>query len=628
MRNSKTATVWAILMASASLLGAQNAHAITLMEMIRGKPDSSVVEVVPVNPGGSQGEALSADADMDPMPQVKSPTYYTYRADPVRTIKLDGWLSPAVAPAGNGPVVDVSMAGSSAANDSPAPAPSFSLKALDDVASAIETYYAAQPKLLWVSDAGVNDKAKAVMDVLARAGTIGLDPADYAVAAPDLSAVTDPVTREARLKQFEIRLSAAVLTYIADNIRGRVNPNNISEYYDFKRKTVNLQAALKNIAASPDVAAYVSSRTPDGPEFQALVKELAALCATQAESAPAIVIAPGTLLKPGIANPELKNIVAAIKAKASDALKVQHALALASYTGSDDYTPELVSLVEDFQKENGLKPDGIVGKASIRILQGGDTAETRISKVLVALEQIRWLPDDLGPRHVFINQPAFRAYYVQDYKEQFSMGVVVGSRAHQTYFFNDEIETVEFNPYWGVPRSIIVNEMLPKLRADAGYLDSLGYEVSVGGKPVSSSDIDWFKTSSVDVRQPPGSSNALGQLKILFPNTHSIYMHDTPQKSFFSRDMRALSHGCVRLSEPKKMAAAVLGVTQDTISAQIAGGKNKSVSVPQKFPVYVSYFTAWPNKDGVVEYFDDVYDRDSYLNKALITTRKTRGVEG
>jgi L,D-transpeptidase YcbB len=622
MRISKTATVWALLMASASLLGAQNAHAITLMEMIRGKPDSSVVEVVPAKPRNSQGNAPSADADMDPTPQVKSPTYYTYKADPLRVVKLDGFFTPAVASAATSSVVDISAPADIAA---PATAPSLKVKALEDVASALEAYYNAQPKLLWVSDVGVNDKARAVMDVLAKAGTVGLDPADYAVAQPDLYAVTDPAARDTLLKEFEIRLSTSVLTYIQDDVRGRVNPNKISEYYDFKRKTVNLLAALKNIAASPDVAAYVNSRTPDSPEFQALVKELATLRNTQTASAPRIVIAPGTLLKPGIANPELKNILAAIKMKASDALKVQHALALANYTGSDEYTPELVSLVEDFQKENGLKPDGIIGKASIRFLQGGDTSESKIAKVLVALEQIRWLPNDLGPRRVFINEPAFRAYYVQDYKEQFSMGVVVGAKAHQTYFFQDEIETVEFNPYWGVPRSIIVNEMLPKLRADAGYLDNLGYEVSVGGKPVSSSNIDWFKTSSVDVRQPPGSGNALGQLKILFPNAHSIYMHDTPQKSFFARDMRALSHGCVRLSDPKKMAAAVLGMTEDNVAAQIAGGKNKSVSVPQKFPVYVSYFTAWPNKDGVVEYFEDVYDRDTYLNKALTITKATRG---
>ena len=167
----------------------------------------------------------------------------------------------------------------------------------------------------------------------------------------------------------------------------------------------------------------------------------------------------------------------------------------------------------------------------------------------------------------------------------------------------------------------------PELRADPSYLDRQGYETSINGQTVSSSSIDWNSTDSVDVRQPPGRGNALGQLKIMFPNSHAIYMHDTPQKKFFDRDMRALSHGCVRLSDPKKMAAAVMNMTIPEIEAEIATGQNHQVKVPEKFPVYVSYFTAFPNKDGVVEYFDDVYSRDAYMDKAFAATAKARGAE-
>ncbi|MFN7093611.1 MAG: L,D-transpeptidase family protein, partial [Allorhizobium sp.] len=189
----------------------------------------------------------------------------------------------------------------------------------------------------------------------------------------------------------------------------------------------------------------------------------------------------------------------------------------------------------------------------------------------------------------------------------------------------DKIETVEFNPYWGVPQSIIINEMLPHLRSDPSYLDRMGYQVEVNGRPVSSSSVNWYaSTQSVSVRQPPSSDNALGELKILFPNAHAIYMHDTPSKSFFKRDMRALSHGCVRLAEPRKMAAAVLGITEQEVGSKIAQGKNIGDKVNAKIPVYVAYFTAWPNKDGVVEYFDDVYDRDAATLKALEATGRAR----
>ena len=255
----------------------------------------------------------------------------------------------------------------------------------------------------------------------------------------------------------------------------------------------------------------------------------------------------------------------------------------------------------------------------------GENNDLKIQKLVIAMEQLRWLPDELGPRYVFINQPAFMVYYYNNNQEQLSMRVVVGSKQHQTFFFENQVQTVEFNPYWGVPQSIIINEMLPKLRADPNYLDRMGYQVEVGGRAVASSSVDWYgSTKSISVRQPPSSDNALGELKILFPNSHAIYMHDTPSKSFFKKDMRALSHGCVRLADPRAMAAAVLDTTVDDVAKQIATGQNKGVSVPQKFPIYIAYFTAWPNKDGVVQYFNDVYDRDSATQKALDATSKAR----
>jgi len=153
----------------------------------------------------------------------------------------------------------------------------------------------------------------------------------------------------------------------------------------------------------------------------------------------------------------------------------------------------------------------------------------------------------------------------------------------------------------------------------------MGYEVAIGGRGVPSSSVNWYgSTSGISVRQPPSGDNALGELKILFPNSHAIYMHDTPSKSFFKKDMRALSHGCVRLAEPRKMAAAVLGVSEEEVGKEIAGGRNKALNVKADIPIYIAYFTAWPNKDGVVEYFDDVYGRDDYMRKAFAATQKAR----
>ena len=244
-------------------------------------------------------------------------------------------------------------------------------------------------------------------------------------------------------------------------------------------------------------------------------------------------------------------------------MKAEHAATLEAYDGSDLYTPELVALVKSFQKESKLTPDGIVGKNSIRAMVG-ETNAAKIAKVELAMERSRWLPEELGERKVFINQPAFMATYSAPNEDPLSMRVVVGKKSNQTNFFYDKIEVVEYNPYWGVPYSIIVNEMIPKLAKNPSYLDQAGYEVSTpGGRKVSSASVNWYavaaKQQSINVRQYPGRKNALGEVKILFPNKHHIYMHDTPAKSLFKKDARAFSHGCVRLHDPKAMAAAVLG---------------------------------------------------------------------
>ena len=562
--------------------------------------------------GASRAPADFDASDPDPLPTVKKSQYFTYKAEVERPVKV---------PAFAGPLVTGAVSPDS--TTTPVAPVTVSVRAENSVASAMEGFYAKGDTYLWITNEGVTDRARAAISVLQKAGEVGLNPADYKVEEPIL--VGDAAADRQKLMTFELEMTKAVLTYIQDDVRGRIDPNRISDYYEFKRKDVNLKGSLSVMQRSPDIAAYLSSRDPSSPQFQALKAELARLNGAQtADQQPRIEVNLTSLLRPGGNSPELSKIVELIKRHGSDGLKAENAMTLESYTGSSEYSPELVDLVKTFQQEKGMKPDGVVGKATIRALQGGDSQDNKLNKVIYAMEQLRWLPNDLGSRRVFINQPAFTAYYYNDNKQQLAMKVVVGSVNHQTNFFQDQIETVEFNPYWGVPRSIIVNEMMPKLRQDPSYLDRMGYEVSVRGKVVSSSSLDWGRNPDVDVRQPPGNANALGQLKILFPNKFSIYMHDTPQKSFFARDMRALSHGCVRLSDPRAMAAAVLGVDKEKIASDIGTGKNMSVPVPSKIPVYVAYFTAWPDADGKVQFFDDVYSRDTYLQRAMDATSKAR----
>ena len=595
-----------------------DAAATTLLDLLRGGPGRQAKQQAAPASLESQARGGLEMGDPEPLPKVAGPRYYTYKPEAQRAIKIKLPVTEAAAESTEAAATEVLGARRFLSD--------VSVRATDEVAKTVEGYYGDPNKpLIWTSEDGISERGRAMISALASADTVGLSPDDYLVAMPTETAdPTDPEKGQRELMAFEVALSAKVLTYVQDTVRGRIDPNKISGYYDFKRKGVNIAPVLDMLRKSPDVAAYLRNRDPKSPQFVALREELARLKAEDAEAGTqAITIAPGTLLKPGQSKPETAQVIGALKQVASEAVLTQHSATLTAYTGTPDYTPELVAVVEQFQEEKGLKPDGVVGPATIRAMTGHSNAE-KIAKLEVAMEALRWLPADLGSRYVFINAPAFEATYVNEGKEQFSMRVVVGSKANQTYFFQDQIQTVEFNPYWGVPKSIIVNEMLPKLRADPSYLDRLGYEVSYGGRKVASSQVNWNATHAVDVRQPPGGDNALGELKILFPNEHAIYMHDTPSKSYFNRDMRALSHGCVRLAEPRVMAAAVMGTTVEEIGKQIASGQNRAVQVPQKLPVYVSYFTAWPNKDGVIEYFDDVYSRDDHTAKAFKATTDAR----
>ncbi len=617
------------------------ANALTLMDILRGREKES--QRAPVVQPQPQAQPQKQVQRSYSAPKVAPPKYYTYRADSMRLIDIreirdpvvTGSISPdqadadetatEVAALDQGSMTDaVEMETTVAiADDDPRQyLADARVKAIDDVASAIEDYYSNGGELLWVQDGVVSQKARAAMRALGNADDFGLEPDNYLVQTPDLISAESEDDEKAALMQFELALSAEVLSYMQDARRGRVDPNRLSEFHDLKRNPVDLGEAINSLAVTNDVAGLMESYNPQNTFFEDLKAELAELRRTKTEVEP-IVFTGRVFIRPGQTDENVPSLVKAIERKASPEFKIDHADTFAAYDGGDEYTPELVALVKDFQKAEGLYVDGIVGSNTVKAFDV-ETNDDRAQKVVDAMERLRWLPDDFGSRYVLINQPAFRVYYHDDNGESFDMGVVVGNPTNQTYFFRDEIETVEFNPYWGIPRSIVVNEYLPKLRANPSYFDQIGYEVSYNGRRVSSSSVNWAAAPMVDVRQPPGERNALGQLKILFPNDHAIYMHDTPQKSYFERDMRALSHGCVRLSDPNKMAAAVLGVPEADIEANIATGQNMPVDVPEKFPVYVTYFTAWPDADGNIQYYDDVYERDMYLKRAMDAESEAR----
>lgn len=484
------------------------------------------------------------------------------------------------------------------------------------VAGAVTRYYAKNPHLMWSQDGEINSKAGKIIRFFAHIDDEGLEPQDYFVQKPDKTLGGD----EARLalSNFDVALTSRILRYINDASNGRIIADRLSTFHDLPRDDIDLEAALQQLVESDDPVAHLQAYLPQSDYYSALKKALAEL--PRVKHTDKIKIARKIVIKPGEQNDDLPSIISLLIKYAPESYLQQHQMILEQYANETVYNPDLVDCITDYQRRVGKTADGIIGPATIATLADNSVANKR-QKIIDSMERLRWLPHDLGARYVLINQAAFRAQYVENHDIKLDMKAVVGSPQKQTYFFYDKIRLVTFNPSWGVPNSIVVNEMLPRIMQDSGYLQRNNYQLYDSyGKVVSASSVNWQQVASkgrgISIRQTPGKNNALGELKILFPNKHDIYLHDTPNKAAFSRDMRALSHGCVRLEYPREMAAAVLGKTVDELKPYFAKGE-RSLSVSQQIPVYLAYFTAWPDlKTGKINYYGDVYNRDDLMMSA------------
>ena len=574
-------------------------------------------------------------------PKVSAPSYYDYKVDPLVRVDFAALAEPVTAADAEitnsveseaAALVTPVMAAPADINPPAAPSEAFlrAVEALEDhellaeeeVAAALIERYTERPEFIWLAGNAPNARARRAMETLADADRFGMPAAEYAVALPGTNAGEDADPVEAAAV-FEMALSARVMRYVRDAHGGRIDPNRISGYHDFKEKPLDLARALDELAEASDVRTALEAWHPDNEAFAALKDELETLKASAERE---IAIEPDILIRPGQTNPEFAKVLKVIARDMDDDYGGEFGPLLAAHAGSETYADELVPAIKAAQTARGLNADGIVGPRTVAALVGESKA-ARIDKVLVAMEQLRWLPEDLGDRHVFINTPAFEATYVEDGEPRLSMRTIVGKAGTQTFFFQDELEYVEFHPYWGIPRSILVNKYLPKLYSNPGYLDQIGYEVTNSrGQRVSSRSINWARYGArppFDVRQPPGPKNALGEMKIMFPNRHAIYMHDTPEKHLFDRDARAFSNGCVRLKDPRGMAAAVLGWSREQVEERLKKGHGRE-NITAKIPVYVAYFTAWPNAAGVVEYSGDVYNRDRRMLAAMEKVDESR----
>ena len=491
---------------------------------------------------------------------------------------------------------------------------STNIRGVDAERKAILSLYSSNGfKPLWFKDGHITERASQALKILARAGQEGLIAENYL--PPVLSsfenadkAVDGDVLK---LAQFDVGLSARIVKYARQLSGGQFDPARLSLYYDIKTNPVDADMALKVMAYSPFLESYLADLAPTHPQY-ALFKK--ALGEVAAPAQPVTLIADGVRVKPGKTDPRIPSIRAKLQA-------LGLLTAEAAATNNEELLDPALSLaLKAFQAANKVKATGGLDSATVQAFNT-DRSENDRQRIIYSMERLRWLPKNLGARHVFVNQAAFEVNVMDSGKSIWQSRVIVGRPMTQTVSFYDEIETVVFNPTWGVPASIIVNEYGPKSRKDPGYLDRQGFKlVDSRGKPISSRNVDWWgmgNAPTFGVLQPSGDGNALGEIKFLFPNTHSIYMHDTPSRNLFAESMRAFSHGCVRVQNPREFAEALLGWDAAKVAENIESGGNHSVSLAQKTPVYLTYFTAWPNAEGKIIYYDDFYGRDAAMAKAF-----------
>jgi murein L,D-transpeptidase YcbB/YkuD len=271
------------------------------------------------------------------------------------------------------------------------------------------------------------------------------------------------------------------------------------------------------------------------------------------------------------------------------------------------FTPEMTTAVKKAQKQFGLGQTGKADRALIAALNV--PVESRIQQMLINLERMRWTPLFPESRLILVNIPEYKLHVFENKKEVLNMGIVVGKAATQTVIFSNQLKNIVFSPYWNIPPSIVRAEILPAMRRNRNYLAQKNME-QYG-----------FSDGLPLVRQKPGNTNSLGRVKFLFPNSYNIYLHDTPAKSLFAEEKRAFSHGCIRLAQPKKLAEYLLpdslGWTPARIEKAMSGKKEMWVTLKKTVPVFITYFTSWVDKDGLLNFRDDLYGHDRKMAAQL-----------
>jgi murein L,D-transpeptidase YcbB/YkuD len=465
---------------------------------------------------------------------------------------------------------------------------------------ALRAFYAARDfRPLLVEGGALTAAGRAVAGRLGAADADALDPADYAVPALGVARRGD---RPADLAAAELTLAASAVLYARDARGGRIEPARLSKHITPKLALPDAGEVMTALAGARDPSAALQAYNPPHEGYRALRAKLAEIRAGQ-PARPMVRLPAGPALRVGMSDERVPLVRARFGLGPSD---------------SGTYDARLASAVAAFQREHGLRGTGVLDRETLAALERPPVG-ARESDIVANMERWRWLPADLGGRHIFVDIPAFVLHVVENGRVEHAARVQVGKPERPTPVFSQAMTHMVVNPSWTVPPTILKKDMLPTLQADPSYAARRGLEVFRNGKRVDPYAVDWSNPRGISLRQPPGDRNALGQMKFMFPNDHAVYIHDTPSRNLFRPDRRAFSSGCVRVDQPFRLAQVVLEDegAEARLKRVIGEKAERTIHLRRPLPVHLTYFTLKVDEEGRLQRRGDIYGIDDLLKGAL-----------
>lgn len=464
-------------------------------------------------------------------------------------------------------------------------------------------------RLIW----DVTDKSEFLKSV-ASAEEDGLNSNDY-----HYEALANPQSGLSAAG-IDILLTDAYLLYASHLLNGKTHPETVDSQWKALRREGNAVELLEKSLENGNIAQSLKSLRPMHPGYGGLVKTLKKYREI-AQQGGWNTLLEGPTLKAGMVD-SIRVPLLIKRLQISSDLTTQPA---DIYT----YSTDLGAAVTHFQQRHGLATDGNLGKMTTAALNV--PVARRIDQIEVNMERYRWLSQDLGRHHAIVNIADFQMYISLDDSITYREKVIVGKLFRKTPVFSGNMTYMVLNPTWTVPKTILINDILPALQKDPAYLvikSMKAFDLRVSTtEPVDPTSVDWSQFSKTNfpfmIRQEPGDLNALGQVKFMFPNGFDVYVHDTPNRELFKETQRLFSSGCIRLNKPMSLVAyyikndPVWDMTK--INEVIASGKTQTISLKEAMPIHLLYLTAW-SENGIVHFRQDVYQRDTILLKALNQT--------